>query len=56
MSEPKSCLMEACTCVALEGQYCSDYCERTAGQEVLTCACGHKECAGSAPDLDSAVG
>ena len=47
--------MEACTCVALEGAYCSEFCERTAGQELVTCDCGHKDCAG-APEMESAVG
>ena len=47
-SEPKTCAMESCTCIALEGDYCSDYCRQTAGQEVITCACGHKDCAGAA--------
>ncbi len=54
--EPKVCAMEACTCVALEGAYCSDYCKQTAGHDVITCACGHKDCAGSVEDLESAVG
>ena len=52
----KICAMESCTCVALEGQYCSDYCKQTAGHEVMTCACGHKDCAGSVDELASAVG
>lgn len=47
-SEPKTCAMESCTCIALEGDYCSDYCRQTAGQEVISCACGHKDCAGAA--------
>ncbi len=54
--EPTICAMETCTCVALEGLFCSDYCSQTAGQDVLTCACGHKDCAGSAPVAESAVG
>ena len=51
----KICAMESCTCVALEGEYCSDYCKQTAGREVMSCACGHKDCAGAAPEVESAV-
>jgi hypothetical protein len=54
--KPKICAMESCTCIALDGQYCSDYCRRTAGKEILNCGCGHKDCAGGAEDLESAVG
>ena len=52
-SEPKICAMESCTCTALEGDYCSDYCASTAGEEVLTCACGHKDCAGTAAEAEA---
>lgn len=45
---PTPCAHEACTCVALTGDFCSDHCRTNAGEGSLSCACGHKDCAGSA--------
>lgn len=54
--EPAICAMESCTCFAMDGQYCSDFCRQASGEELLTCGCGHKDCAGNADDTESAVG
>lgn len=45
---PSQCMHEACTCAATQGEFCSDYCREHAGQEELTCGCGHRDCAGTA--------
>lgn len=50
MTQTPVCAHEACTCVPLEGQFCSDYCRMSAGEGSLSCACGHKDCAAAMED------
>lgn len=50
MAQTPVCLHEGCTCVAVEGEFCSDYCRRMTGQELVVCGCGHRDCAGTADD------
>lgn len=54
MTAASQCMHEACTCVATQGEFCSDYCREHAGHEELTCGCGHRDCAGTA-DAEEAV-
>ena len=42
------CMHEGCTCVATQGEFCSDYCREHAGHEEVTCGCGHLDCIGTA--------
>jgi hypothetical protein len=49
MTDTDECAHEPCTCMATEGEYCGDYCREHSGTEEDVCACGHEECAGTAP-------
>ena len=47
MATAPQCAHEACTCVPIEGEFCSDYCRQRAGHEEVACGCNHLDCAGT---------
>jgi hypothetical protein len=42
-----TCGHEGCNCAAVDGDYCSEYCQRHAtreGHRAHECNCGHPDC------------
>lgn len=45
----ETCAHDACTCMATQGEYCSDYCREHSGDDNPECGCGHPECMAPKP-------